>query len=46
MDDPRNEGKPITEAFLRALPKTDVHLHLDGSVRIQTLIDLAKVSAL
>jgi hypothetical protein len=46
MDDPRNEGKPITEVFLRALPKTDVHLHLDGSVRIQTLIDLAKVSAL
>ncbi|KAI8610880.1 hypothetical protein BC830DRAFT_1172363 [Chytriomyces sp. MP71] len=28
--------------FLRRIPKTDLHCHLDGSIRIQTLIDLAK----
>ena len=28
--------------FLRAIPKTDLHLHLDGSLRIPTLIELAK----
>lgn len=33
---------PITEAYLRALPKTDLHVHLDGSIRLQTLIDLAR----
>ena len=27
--------------FIRAIPKTDLHLHLDGSVRINTLIELA-----
>ncbi len=32
----------ITEAFLREVPKTDLHVHLDGSLRIPTLIDLAK----
>lgn len=28
--------------FLQAMPKTDLHLHLDGSLRLQTLIDLAR----
>lgn len=32
----------ITEAFLAALPKTDLHVHLDGSLRIPTLIELAR----
>jgi hypothetical protein len=32
----------ITEDFIRALPKTDLHVHLDGSIRIPTLIDLAR----
>jgi len=27
---------------LRALPKTDLHLHLDGSLRLPSLIELAK----
>jgi adenosine deaminase len=30
--------------FLKKLPKTDLHMHLDGSVRIPTLIELAKES--
>ncbi len=32
----------ITEEFIKALPKTDLHVHLDGSIRIPTLIELAK----
>lgn len=32
----------ITEAFLKDIPKTDLHLHLDGSLRLETLIELAK----
>ncbi len=32
----------ITKEFIKALPKTDLHLHLDGSLRLNTLIELAK----
>jgi adenosine deaminase len=32
----------ITPAFLARIPKTDLHVHLDGSLRIPTLIELAK----
>ncbi len=32
---------PITPEFIRAIPKTDLHVHLDGSLRIPTLIELA-----
>ena len=32
----------ITEAFLHDIPKTDLHVHLDGSLRIETLIELAR----
>ena len=28
--------------FIQAIPKTDLHVHLDGSLRIPTLIELAK----
>lgn len=31
-----------SEEFLRKLPKTDLHVHLDGSIRIDTIVDLAK----
>lgn len=31
-----------TEAFIQEMPKSDLHLHLDGSLRIPTLIDMAK----
>lgn len=34
--------RPITEEFVRRIPKTDLHVHLDGSLRISTLIELAK----
>ncbi len=32
----------LTREFVHKLPKTDLHVHLDGSVRIATIIDLAK----
>src|SRR3989442_9515881 len=32
----------IPKEFIRRIPKTDLHLHLDGSLRIPTLIELAK----
>ncbi len=34
--------EPPSEALIRALPKTDLHVHLDGSLRLETLIELAK----
>ncbi|MBF0363428.1 MAG: adenosine deaminase family protein [Oligoflexia bacterium] len=33
-----------TDDFIREIPKTDLHLHLDGSLRISSLIDMAKSS--
>jgi adenosine deaminase len=30
------------EAFIREIPKTDLHVHLDGSLRLPTLIEMAK----
>lgn len=31
-----------SQEFIRAIPKTDLHVHLDGSLRLSTLIDLAR----
>jgi adenosine deaminase len=31
-----------SDALLRSLPKTDLHCHLDGSLRLDTLIELAR----
>ena len=33
---------PLTDELLRALPKADLHVHLDGSLRVGTLIELAR----
>jgi adenosine deaminase len=32
----------VSEELLRALPKTDLHCHLDGSLRLGTLLELAE----
>ena len=32
----------ITKEFIEKIPKSELHVHLDGSLRIKTLIDLAK----
>ncbi|MBY0518370.1 MAG: hypothetical protein K2P81_15780 [Bacteriovoracaceae bacterium] len=31
-----------SDAFIQEMPKSDLHLHLDGSLRIPTLIEMAK----
>ena len=28
--------------LIQKIPKSDIHLHLDGSIRLDTIIDLAK----
>src|SRR5689334_1455769 len=33
---------PIARDLVALLPKSDLHLHLDGSLRLPTLIELAK----
>lgn len=32
----------IPTEFIRRIPKTDLHLHLDGSIRLPTVIELAR----
>ena len=31
-----------TEAFIAEIPKSDLHVHLDGSLRIETVVELAR----
>ena len=35
-------GVEIPLELLRSLPKTDLHCHLDGSLRLDTVIELAR----
>ncbi len=37
----RKPRAPLTRELIAALPKTDLHVHLDGSLRLETLIELA-----
>jgi adenosine deaminase len=32
----------VTQELLKALPKTDLHCHLDGSMRLKTILELAQ----
>ncbi len=32
----------ITKEFIRDIPKSDLHVHLDGSLRVPTLIEIAR----
>ncbi len=39
---PAGDGQPVPLEVFQALPKTDLHVHLDGSLRIETILDIAK----
>lgn len=34
--------KPVRREFILELPKTELHVHLDGSLRLDTILDLAQ----
>jgi adenosine deaminase len=36
----------VSPEFIRAIPKSDLHLHLDGSLRLKTLIELSREAKL
>jgi adenosine deaminase len=40
MAEPRSEQLPLE--FFQSLPKADLHVHLDGSLRLSTIVDLAR----
>jgi len=44
MDRIHSSPAPLapTEALIKALPKTDLHCHLDGSLRLTTILELAE----
>jgi adenosine deaminase len=37
-----NSSKPIPLSTIEKLPKTDLHVHLDGSLRLSTILELAE----
>ena len=40
------ESVSYSAEFLQQIPKTDLHVHLDGSLRIATVIELAEKDGL
>ncbi len=40
--DLKKASRPYDRAFFERLPKTDLHVHLDGSLRIPTILELAE----
>ncbi len=39
-------GPQIPDALLKALPKTDLHCHLDGSLRLDTFMELGRAQGM
>jgi adenosine deaminase len=42
MPDDARTGEPLPIELFRELPKSDLHVHLDGSLRIETMLELAR----
>lgn len=43
-EDVADLGQPLLPLeFFQKLPKTDLHVHLDGSLRLETILDLARI---
>nr|MBA3449869.1 adenosine deaminase [Chloroflexia bacterium] len=42
MSETPNSIDPRLESFIRRMPKVEIHLHLEGSVRPATLLQLAR----
>ncbi|MEP7125761.1 MAG: adenosine deaminase [Byssovorax sp.] len=43
-EDVAGPGQPFLPLeFFQKLPKTDLHVHLDGSLRLETILDLARI---
>ena len=40
------ESISYSKEFLTKLPKTDLHVHLDGSLRVATVLELAQKDGL
>ena len=39
-------GPDISDELLKALPKTDLHCHLDGSLRLETFMELGRAAGM
>lgn len=39
-------GTAIPDGLLRSLPKTDLHVHLDGSLRLETFMELGRAQGM
>ena len=42
FDDIAEVSVPFDRPFFKKLPKTDLHVHLDGSLRLKTIMELAE----
>jgi adenosine deaminase len=45
MTEPADHARQVRRRLVEAMPKAELHLHLDGSLRIDTALDLARTRA-
>ncbi|BBB31871.1 adenosine deaminase [Thermotomaculum hydrothermale] len=38
----KDDNKPVTEEIIKKLPKVELHCHLDGSMRVETILEEAE----